>query len=42
MSTLSLTFYLRNENELAYDDRLLRETNFNSNSQHFAISKNVF
>ena len=41
MSSVSLTFYLRTENELAYDDSLLREISSNFISQDFAISKYV-
>ena len=41
MSTISLTFYLRTENELAYNGRLLRETSYNFISQDFAISNYV-
>ena len=42
MSNVSLMFYLRSENELAYDGRLLRETSSNIICEDFAISKYVF
>ena len=42
MSTVSLTSYLRTENEQAYDGRLLREKSSIFIPQDFALSKYVF